>query len=193
MVRRVARGERVVREAAPDRADAATVRRHALALPGWAIGLGCLGWLPGGVLFPLWLHVRTGPLPPEEFGHFLVSFTISGLIALTYSYFGVQYLVLRVFYPRLWSDAAELRRHAQAELADIPGRVRLFQLLAGMIPLAGAILMVVAGPDELTRTFRLLVTALIALGLVGFGVALTVSGRVLRIVALFTGPRSARS
>lgn len=189
VVRRLARGVRALRPAAPNRADAATVRRHALTMPGWAIGLGCLGWLPGGLLFPLGLHVFSDPVPPEAFGHFLVSFTISGLIALTYSYFGVLYLTLHLFYPRLWSDPAELRRHAQAELADIPGRVRLFQLLAGVIPLSGAILMIVVGPDELTRTFRLLVTALIALGLLGFGVTLLVSGRVLRIHALFTGPQ----
>src|SRR5207249_3500750 len=121
----------------------------------------------GGLLFPFIIHYLSAPLPPAVFGHFLVSFTLSGLIALTYSFFGVQYLVIRVFYPRLWVDVQDVQDTIRSELGSVAGRLRVFQLLAGSIPLVGAVLMVGVGPETSGyRTFRLLVTALIVLGMI---------------------------
>jgi hypothetical protein len=150
-------------------------RRRVLRWPMWVVGLSCAGWLPGGVLFPVALHMLAGPLPPAVFGHFLLSFTISGLIATTYSLFAMQFIVLRVLYPGLWVDARQVRERAAAELRPLDRRLGLFQLTAGLIPLVGAVLMIGAGPDELTdagyQTFRVLVTALVGLGVLGFSVA----------------------
>jgi hypothetical protein len=143
------------------------------------VAVSCLGWLPGGALFPLALAVFAGPLDVEVFGHFAVSFTLSGLIALTYTFFAVQFLVLRVFYCRLWADGQGLGAAARAELGALGPRLRWFQLLAGLIPLVGAVLMVGVGPEiSGYRTFRLLVTALLVLGMAGFGIA-TVAHNVL--------------
>jgi hypothetical protein len=156
-------------------------RHNVLRWPLWAICLSCAGWLPGGLLFPLVLHTLAGPLPPAVFGHFLLSFTISGLIATTYSLFAMQYLVLRILYPSLWTDTRQVRERAAAELRPLDRRLGLFQLLAGLIPLVGAVLMIGAGPDELThagyRTFRVLVTALVGLGVLGVCVANATSRR----------------
>jgi len=55
---------------------------------------------------PFALDRTAGPIDAEVYAHFMISFTISGLIALTYSLLGVQFLVLRVLYPRLWSTRA---------------------------------------------------------------------------------------
>jgi hypothetical protein len=179
--------------ALPDGAAVDAVRRQALRLPLWAVVLSALGWLPGGLLFPLGLHwLSPDPVSPAVFGHFLVSFTVSGLIALTYSVFAVQFLVLRVLYPRLWLDAQDLRPTARAELRGLERRLGLLQFLAVLIPLAGAVLMVGVGPEAFTpsggyRTFRLLVTALIALGMFGLGVAMMVSGRLGQTLTAFTG------
>jgi serine/threonine protein kinase len=157
----------------------AAVRRGVLRWPLWAVAVSCLGWLPGGVLFPLALAVFAGPIDVAVFGHFAVSFTVSGLIALTYSFFAVQFLVLRVFYCRLWVDGQGLGPAARAELGALGPRLRWFQLLAGLIPLVGALLMVGVGPEiSGYRTFRLLVTALLVLGMTGFGMA-TVAHNVL--------------
>jgi hypothetical protein len=52
-------------------------------------------------------------------------------------------------------------------------RLKVFQLLAGIIPLAGALILLVAareGPGVLD-SFRLLVMGLIGLGICGFGLA----------------------
>src|SRR5262249_31318883 len=151
------------------------VRRHVLRWPLWAVILSCAGWLPGGILFPLALHTLAGPLPEGVFGPFLLSFTVPGLTATTSPLFAIQYFVLRVLYPVLWTDARQVRERAAAELRPLDRRLGLFQLTAGLIPLVGAVLMIVSGPDELTdasyQTFRVLVTALVGLGALGFGVA----------------------
>jgi serine/threonine protein kinase len=157
----------------------AAVRRDVLRWPLWAVAVSCLGWLPGGALFPLALAVFAGPVCDEVIGHFAVSFTVSGLIALTYTFFGVQFLVLRVFYCRLWADGQGLTTAARAEVGSLGPRLRWFQLLAGLIPLVAAVLLVGVGPEiSGYRTFRLLVTTLLVLGMAGFGVA-TVAHNVL--------------
>jgi serine/threonine protein kinase len=187
MGRRLAGGELV------DPAEVADSRRRLLQLPRWAMLLSAIGWLPGGVLFPVGLHLAAGPCPSGVFGHFLLSFTISGLIALTYSVFAIQFLVLGVLYPRWWTDAQGIRRHARNELQPVPRLLGLLQVLSGLIPLAGAVLMVEVGPDEFTsgyQGFRLLVTALIGLGMLGFCVAVSVSGVLGRCVAALSGGES---
>jgi serine/threonine protein kinase len=166
------------------------IRRRTLTLPMWAVALSCLGWLPGGLLFPLGLAGFAGPVDAQTFSHFLLSFTISGLIAQTYSYFGVQLIVLRVMYPELWPDGQGFRAKATEELRNVGRRLRVFQFLAGLIPLAGAILLLTVGPEQLTATFRLLVTGLIALGMLGFGVALLASSRLSHVLTALTGHKS---
>ena len=169
-------------------AEVATQRRRAVTLPAVAIGLSCLGWLPGGILFPLGIDLLAGPLDAAVFGHFLVSFTIAGLIATTYSYFGIQFFVLRVLYPRLWADPQAPRAQARKELGPIEGRLRLFQFLAGLIPLSGAILILGVGPQgRFPLSYRLLLAALIGLGMAGFSAALLVSNRVSRILNALVG------
>jgi len=70
-------------------------------------------------------------------------------------------------------------------------RLRLLQLLAGSIPLAAALLMISVGPDQFTvssyQTFRFLVTALIALGMAGFGIALSASSLLTQTLTVLIG------
>jgi serine/threonine protein kinase len=173
----------------PDEARVAWVRRRALRLPTWAIVLSCLGWFPGALLFPLYLHLIAGSLQLDGFIHFLVSFTISGLIALTYAVFAAQYLAVRILYPRLWADPQGFQETARQELKTQSRHLWVFQLLAGLIPLAGAILMVAVGPDAVASygTFRVLVTTLIALGMAGFGLALAVSQYLNHVLSALVG------
>jgi serine/threonine protein kinase len=189
---------RRLRESAAVTTEQATyARQRALRLPFWAMVLSLVGCLPGGLLFPLVLHAVAGPVPLQVFGHFLFSFTISGLIALVYSVFGVQLVVLRVLYQQLWSDARGLRARTRAELTSLDRPLRVLQLLAGSIPLLAAAVMLEAGPEDFSassyRTFRWLVTGLIALGMAGFGAALTMSSRLAQtLTALVEGERQTR-
>jgi serine/threonine protein kinase len=187
MWRRLEAGELTASE------EVTAVRRRVLLMPLWTVALSCFGWLPGGLVFPLGLHLLAGPIDAAVFGRFLTSFTISGLIALTYSVFAVQYLALRVLYPRLWIDSQGLRRRARDELRTVPRRLAVLQLLAGLIPLAGAIMMIAVGPEDFAsgyQGFRLLLTGLIGLGMVGFWTAVAVSGLLHQTLAALTGLRS---
>jgi serine/threonine protein kinase len=182
----------------PEEAEVARVRRGVLRLPAWAVVLACLGWLPGGLLFPLGIDwfAGLGETRTEVYLHFMISFTISCLIALTYTMFAVQFLVLRVLYPRLWVDARGLRHESRVELGPLDWRLAISQLLAGLIPLAGAVLMVVVSPDAefkgSYRMFRILVTALIVLGMLGFTVSLSASRQLQQIFAALIGSERRR-
>ncbi|HEV3115875.1 MAG TPA: serine/threonine-protein kinase [Gemmataceae bacterium] len=171
-----------------DNAVVNTVRRRTLAVPGWVVALSCLGWLPGGVVFPLAIHLMDPATSPVDAGvwiHFLTSFTISGLIALTYSYFATQIVVLRVLYPRFWVNPSGLREKSAEELGQ--PRLWLFQLLAGVIPLAGAVLLVAVGPETSgDRLFRVLAMALILLGMAGFGLAVLANNFLAQTIAVLT-------
>jgi serine/threonine protein kinase len=168
-------------------------RRAALRLPAWNVVIACLGWLPGGILFPLAIDLLASPISRDAYGHFLVSFTFSGLIALTYSFFAIQCLAIRVFYPVLWTDARDLRATARRELAGQQWQTTGFQALAVLIPLMAAVLMVGVGPEDVTtgyRTFRVLVTAMIGLGMIGLGLAMAVSRLVRETLAVLTASDS---
>jgi hypothetical protein len=151
----------------------ADARRRALCLPMTALLCAAFGWLPGGVFFPAFIDVRSGPIAADVYLRFFVSFTISGLIAITYSVLGLQFFVLRVLYPQLWMDGQGMRELAPLELRGLDRRLRIFQFLAGVIPLVGALMMIGVGPEEARyESFRLLVTGMILLGSFGFSFAL---------------------
>jgi uncharacterized membrane protein len=141
--------------------------------------LSFLGWLPGGFLLPWQLGLVTGEsVEISIWCHFVLSFTLAGLIALPYCTFATEFLVLRTAYPRLWVDPSKLRDRGVWELAGLDRRLFLGQCFAGLVPLVGAVLLIFAGPEHLTAarlwSFRTLLAALIVLGMAGFGLALLV-------------------
>jgi serine/threonine protein kinase len=161
-------------------------RRRALGLPWWLILASCLGWLPGGFVFPLVLQLFTKTEAP--YLKFLFSFTVSGLIALTYSVLALEFIVVRVLYPGLWLDARALRSTARVELEREEGRVAALQFLAVLIPVAGASLLLSVGPDDLTGPFRLLVTGLLAVGMAGLGLTMLARSELRKAVAALVAP-----
>lgn len=179
---------------ASPRVDAARIdagRAMALALPAWVAWIAALGWTSGAIVFSQGLALLAGPVPWEVHAHLWVSFAISGLIALVYSFLAVECMVVCVLYRGLWSEAAGYRDRAAAELEPVARRVRAFQVLSGLIPLAGAVLMVAIGPQEFSaaeyQSFRFLVTALIGLGMAGFQLATLAAGLLARAVAALAG------
>ena len=51
------------------------------------------------------------------------SFAIAGLIAVTYSFFFVLGVVVRLMYVRFWSNPRRFRERATSELVDVPDRL----------------------------------------------------------------------
>ncbi len=164
-------------------------RRQALQLPKWVAGLTVLGWFPGGVLFPLVIHLVEEPLPVDIWGHFVASFWMCGLIALAYSLCGVRFIVLRVLYPAMWRNTRGFTAVAQSELAAVPKQLDRMQWLAGSIPLLAAILMLILG-NTADGAFRLLVTGLIFLGMAGFIGASALVRELSQVVVTLTGART---
>jgi hypothetical protein len=169
------------------------LRSRALRLGDWGNVIACLGWLPGGVFFPIGLDLLAGPVPGSVYTHFLLSFSLSGLIALIYSHFGIQFVVLRVFYPRLGEPNQLDRPRAAAELTRAGRWFDLFQCLAAVVPLVGAILLVAFTGEHLTLGLRLLLTSLIMLGMFGVGVVVIVRYRLNRIIQMLAAGTSDES
>src|SRR5262249_3710624 len=126
-------------------------------------------------------------------------FTVSGLVALTYSVIGAEFVAVRGLYPGLWLDARKMKQLAPAELARGGGRVRLLQNFAVLVPVSGASPLLGGGPEEVDRAaeyylgFRLLVTALLAAGMVGLGMAIFGAGELRKTVDALTGGRRVNS
>jgi hypothetical protein len=166
-------------------------RRDALLGPALAILIACLGWWPLVAAIPWGLRVSGAPLPPGTFGYFFFSIFLSWLGAAAWSFFVAKLFVLRIFYPRLWPDALDYLRTAREELRGVGRRLRAFQFLLGMAPLAVAIMMVLLGPADLppssSRLYRLLTAAAIVAGVVAFQLATAVTRYLERTVEALTG------
>jgi eukaryotic-like serine/threonine-protein kinase len=167
-------------DVAIDPEETAQIRRRVLAFPWWAVVVALIGWLPGAVWFPWGLHVWAGPLSWGHVLHLQLSVALSGLIALTYSALGVLCLTSGIFYPKLCTDPLAFRARAAEDVRPLLNMARVIPFLAGAIPLAGAALLVGSSPQSFTDSeyfaFRWLTTGLIALGTIGFQVALVGTG-----------------
>jgi hypothetical protein len=177
-----------------DRQHVEWARRQALRSPWYAIFVSCLGWWPLLLAMPWGLRAAGAPMPPGHLPYFVFSVLFSWLGAAAWTYFAAQLFLLRVFYPRLWSDAQDYRRTAAAELRGVGARLRMAQLLLGMAPLAVAVLMVFVSPSaEEVRWHRMLIVTAVAAGVVAFHFATTVTRYLERTVdALLDGAPSIR-
>jgi hypothetical protein len=168
--------------------DVQTARRRALKLPRFIAGLTVFGWFPGGIIFPVTIMLTTPPLDFNVAAHFLVSFWLSGLIALAYSLCGVEFVVLRGLYPGLWRDAQNFTAAARQELAPVHKQLNRIEILAVLIPLLAAIVFVMLG-DADSFTFRLMVGALIILGMFGFYFTTTIANNLSRVLVALTNTK----
>ncbi|MGC1274532.1 MAG: serine/threonine-protein kinase [Planctomycetaceae bacterium] len=185
------RGENVTDE----RIDEA--RRRALLLPRDIAIAATVGWLPGAVVFPLALHLGSDPVSAETWGHFFISFGLAWLIAVTYSYFFVLGIVLRTMFIRFWSNPRAFRERSASELASVPDRLRAVNVLAGIIPLAAAVILVlIASPGSVGEgefdAFRFLTASLILAGMAGYVFVGRRSRRYLEVVDSCTTGESRR-
>jgi serine/threonine protein kinase len=161
------------------------LRHRALTLGAWLIIVALAGWLPGGIMFPLLIDLQAGSVSWEVYTHFMISFAVAGLVAMVYSHFGIQFIMLRVFYLRLSNADSRDQVSTQKELAAASRWLTPFQYLT-LVPLVGAILLLVAIGDA-SITFRLIVAGIISLAFIGVLIAMEVTRRLHGLVRLLGG------
>jgi serine/threonine protein kinase len=161
------------------------LRAQALRLAGRVAVLGAVGWLPGGVLFPVGLDLVAGPVGWPVYGHFAVSFALAGLIGVVFSYLGVLYVVFRAVYPRLGNPDTHTPAAAAAEVRPLAASLGTPVVLACGVPLLGAVLLLALADEGFTFGFRLLVVMLIGVGAAGVGLAERIVLRLRELTAVW--------
>ncbi len=179
------RHDRVV----PDPASMAQLRKRVLQTPYAMVIASTIGWVPAAYVFPATIDFLDGPITRSVYVHFAISFFLSYLVALTYSFLLIESVTLLVIYPRFWTGCCNVRDSSRFELRKVGRRLKLFQFLAGLIPLAGAMLIVGASPGikdpQDYYVFQVMVVGLISLGMCGFVFAMKTSENIKRTVAAF--------
>ena len=88
-----------------------------------------------------------------------------------FCYLATEYVVFRTLLPRLCDPDHYTRGEIWTEFGPLTALYAPFLVLACAVPLTGAVLLIVSTDGVLTLGFRLLVTGLIGLGVVGVWVA----------------------
>jgi eukaryotic-like serine/threonine-protein kinase len=127
--------------------SAVKLRIYALQFGSIASWLGIVLWISSGIAFPAGTQLLVPDFPKQEnlqsiYLHFFASMTICGLIAAAYPFFGLTFLMTRVFYPALLSAAAGTPADEEA-LTKLAKRLTPFLFVAAVIPLISLLFVVV--------------------------------------------------
>lgn len=170
--------------------ELARMRKRIIQYPLLVAVVTSFCWGVAAFFFPVMLDTFRGPVENWVYVHFFVSFLISALIALTYSFLFAQYILIRVVYPRAWRGCHDIMVQSRRELAPIRGRMRFFHSLAGFIPLISALTLLFLEPPGAaaeSSIYRALLCALIINGMVGFLFSLRASEQLERTLHALTG------
>jgi hypothetical protein len=142
-----------------------------------SIGMGvvivCLiMWITAGIVFPISMQLTVRDLPTEFFVHFLLSQTLCGLIAVSYPYFSLSYVVMRAIYPAFLANA-ELTPEDARQLRQVNFWLGIALILAGVIPFLSIFLILVLGSGN-----KLALEVLSAAGLAGVVLAIMLVKRI---------------
>ncbi len=154
-------------------------RKLLVDLPLYQIGINSLGWLPGAVLFP-WVICTFGGEHQcaEIWARFMISFVVSALFAMVSSFFIVEEVLIRVFYPVYFQDArpTDVKERAIA----YPYRLAMLWSAVTLVPLI-AVGLVAWEVRRLDQSLAILFLVIVVGGIVfGGGVSFLVGSGLLR-------------
>jgi serine/threonine protein kinase len=163
-----------------DRDHLAFLRRRCLRLgiiSTWTV-VGC--WAVAGVVWPLALRLLTGvpPNAPVVYVYFLLSLVVFGLLAVTYPYFTMTFLAVRVLYPALLGPDGPAAADRPA-LERVNRELSVFNMIATGVPLVAVIflgLMLWLGQSGRAVQFSIVVLG--AVGLAGTALAYILDARI---------------
>ncbi|TWT34343.1 serine/threonine-protein kinase [Blastopirellula retiformator] len=153
--------------------DLLLARRRAFRLGRFVSYLGIIEWSIAGIAFPVALHILLGGLERQWYFHFVGSLLICGMIAAAYPFFFLSTLAIRAFVPPMF-EAEPMNKLDVRELRWMSRHMDWFLYLAGGVPAAGVMLLLVAGHMEDPHS-SLALKVLSAAGAIGFGFALSLS------------------
>ncbi len=102
---------------------------------------------------------------------------------------GVQFVVMRGFYPVLWDDARNFTDTARQELLPVHKQLNRVELFAVLIPLVAAIVFLMFGELKTDDAFRVIATSLIVLGILGFHFTSAVTNHLSRVIVALTNTK----
>ena len=150
-----------------------------------AAALGAIGWLPGGLIFPLVIDLFAGPISWQTYAHYVISFTLGGLIGVVFSYLSIAYVVLRALLPQLGNPDTYTPAKAWDEIRPLTTPFGAMVMLASGVPLVGAVLLLTLADTAFTFGFRVLVAGLIGAGVAGVGLAERIVRRLRQLAAVW--------
>ncbi len=131
------------------------------------------------------IDLFAGPLPWQTYAHYVVSFTLAGLIGVVFSYLGLAYVVFRALLPHLGDPDTYTPARGAAEVQTLTSPFGLLVMLASGVPLVGAVLLLTLSDATFTLGFRVLVACLIGAGVAGVGMAERVVRRLRQLAAVW--------
>ncbi|MFO0938572.1 MAG: serine/threonine-protein kinase [Gemmataceae bacterium] len=151
-----------LRQAPPnglDDRELAMIRRRCVNLGMISVMVCLWAWVLAGVIFPVVMHLRVQHLPMTVHLHFLISQTLSGLLAVAYPQFGVTFLAIRCIYPQFVKNAVlpEADGNQLWKLNRLQGR---FLLLAASVPMLAVALLTCITTENRAALFVLSVVAM---------------------------------
>ena len=152
-LRALTRGEPV------DQEQLARARRRVINLPWWVVVVCGTGW---ALCIPVFLYrLEAGPEPLKAmvYAHLPISFAISGMIATTHGFFGVELLSQRLLYPVFFHDAPAWRTPG-AHALSLRERGLLWALSAGVCPIVSLVMLAVVPKTVEAPGFALAVGAI---------------------------------
>ncbi|WP_146394105.1 serine/threonine-protein kinase [Planctomycetes bacterium CA13] len=155
IVRAVDAARRGVRVDSADLGEALELGHRAARLSGSL-------WLTSGIVFSLVMSTLFHEFVWTQAVHFVLSSMICGGVAMIYPFFGMALLSTHVFYPLCLSGTMQDREFDQ-RAKQMERRCEYYLLIAAVIPLLGAMLMILS--ETASQGFRLTVIGAALLGL----------------------------
>ena len=118
-------------------------------------------WLIAGIVFPLALFFRLEEFTLNQASHFFISSLMCGGIAMVYPFFTITLLCTRIYYPKIVRPNME-DKHFSENAERIIKYCESFILIAGLIPLLGAMLLLSTNSDSRGFLMIAIVAAMIA-------------------------------
>lgn len=164
------------------------VRGQLLRLPVEASRMSFFGWLSPLLVLPIGMHMIEADMTWQHWTHLAVAVSLSFLLATTYSFMAMEYVIVLYFLPQGWLSAARFVNAAHDELMSSQFRARYFQVAAGCVPLAASVLVLILGPEAFAiheyAPFRILMSCLILLSMAGIPLSMKLSGAISKTVDL---------